>query len=91
MTPAAPKRTKAYVSKGVGKFKANNAVIIPLDTPIIPRALPTLAVFYEARPLIPPIQHKLAVRYPIVKTLGIPEAYAPNKHPIEVKAGIAYK
>lgn len=37
----------------------------PVDIPMIPRALPTLEVDCEAKPVIPPIQAREAAKYPI--------------------------
>lgn len=40
-------------------------MISPLDIPISPNEFPILAVFYEAKPAIPPIQQIELPKYPI--------------------------
>lgn len=63
--PPVPSRKRAWVSSGAEKFNAHRAVITPVLTPIIPIALPTLAVACDANPVIPPIQQSDAAKYPI--------------------------
>ncbi len=60
--PPAVSNTNAWVSKGAGKFNAHNAVTIPVLTPIIPNALPTLEDACDDSPVIPPMQHNDAAR-----------------------------
>lgn len=67
--PPAPNRHNACVSNGAGKLREHKAVKTPVDIPMSPKALPTLAVACEASPLIPPMQHRDAARYPIWYTV----------------------
>lgn len=65
MAEAAPNNIIAYINTGPDKFNEARAVTTPPNTPIIPSAAPTLAVFCADNPLIPPIQHKLDAKNPI--------------------------
>ncbi len=60
--PPAPSKHNAWVNSGAGKFNAHKAVKTPVEIPVIPSALPILAVDCEARPVIPPIQHNEAAK-----------------------------
>ena len=60
--PPAPNNISAWVNNGAVKFNEHNAVITPIEIPVIPNAFPILAVDWEASPLIPPIQHNDAAK-----------------------------
>ena len=66
----APIRVKAYIKTAYSKFIIDRVVNIPPEIPIIPKALPVLAVFWEANPAIPPIQQRELAKYPIEYTPG---------------------
>jgi hypothetical protein len=60
--PPAANKLNAWVSNGNGKLSEHRAVITPVVIPIMPNALPTLDVACDARPVIPPMQAKLAAK-----------------------------
>jgi len=73
------------------KFIEGKAVKRPPETPIIPEALPILAVFYEANPAIPAIQHNEEAKYPAYITPVNPYEYAVKNDPANANPGIEYK